>query len=100
MARWCCAERNASGDISGLRGTWRGWATTCRVVNHNRTRLLLAPLAASALVLSLAACGSDDDTGASDTIVETTEMAEMADDMASDTTMADDMADDMDDDMA
>jgi copper(I)-binding protein len=63
-------------------------------VNHNRTKLLLAPLAASALVLSLAACGSDDDSS-SDTVAETTEMATdttMADDMASDTTMADDMA--------
>jgi copper(I)-binding protein len=84
----------ASGDLWG--------------VNHNRTRLLFAPLAASALILSLAACGSDDDSS-SDTIAETTEMAddmasettEMADDMASDTTMADDMADDdMSDDMA
>jgi copper(I)-binding protein len=71
-------------------------------VNHNRTRTLLASLAASALVLTLAACGSDDDS-ASDTVAEVTEttMAEdmasdttMADDMASDTTMADDMADD------
>jgi copper(I)-binding protein len=60
-------------------------------VNHIRTRTLLAPLAASALVLSLAACGSDDD-GASDTVAEVTETTAMADDMASDTTMADDMA--------
>ena len=69
-------------------------AATCRVVNHNRTRTLLAPLAASALVLSLAACGSDDDSS-SDTVAEVTETTAMADDMASDTTMADDMADDM-----
>ncbi|HUV17739.1 MAG TPA: copper chaperone PCu(A)C [Ilumatobacteraceae bacterium] len=63
-------------------------------MNHNRTRTLLAPLAASALVLSLAACGSDDDSS-SDTVAEVTETTAMADDMASDTTMADDMADDM-----
>ena len=69
-------------------------AATCRVVNHNRIRTLLAPLAASALVLSLAACGSDDDSS-SDTVAEVTETTAMADDMASDTTMADDMADDM-----
>ena len=69
-------------------------AATCRVVNHNRTRTLLAPLAASALVLSLAACGSDDDSS-SDTVAEVTETTAMADDMASDTTMADDMADGM-----
>jgi copper(I)-binding protein len=57
-------------------------------VNHNRTTLLLAPLAASALIFSLAACGSDDDGASSDTVVETT------DDMATGTTMADDMASD------
>jgi copper(I)-binding protein len=78
-------------------------------VNHNRTRTFLAPLAASALVLSLAACGSDDDS-ASDTVAEVTETTvtetTVADDMASETTMADDMAsgttmaDDMSDDMA
>jgi copper(I)-binding protein len=68
-------------------------------VNHNRTRTLLAPLAASALVLSLAACGSDDDSS-SDTVADVTETTEMADDMASDTTMADDMADDESGDMA
>ncbi len=71
-------------------------------MNHNRTKLLLAPLAASALVLSLAACGSDDDS-ASDTVAETTEMAAettmATDDMSSDTTMAGDM-DDSGDDMA
>ena len=60
-------------------------AATCRVVNHIRTRTLLAPLAASALVLSLAACGSDDDSSS---------------DTASDTTMAGDMAADESDDMA
>ena len=45
-------------------------------MNHLRTRTLLALLAASALVLSLAACGSDDDSS-SDTgadVAETTEM--------------------------
>jgi copper(I)-binding protein len=63
-------------------------------VNHIRTRTLLAPLAASALVLALAACGSDEDS-ASDTVAEVTETTAMADDMASDTTMADDMSDDM-----
>jgi copper(I)-binding protein len=60
-------------------------------VNHIRTRTLLAPLAASALVLSLAACGSDDDSS-SDTVADVTATTEMADDMASDTTMADDMS--------
>jgi hypothetical protein len=60
-------------------------------VNHIRTRTLLAPLAASALVLALAACGSDDDS-ASDTVAETTAMS---DEMASDTTTAEDMSDDM-----
>jgi copper(I)-binding protein len=68
-------------------------------VNHNRTRTLLAPLAASALVLSLAACGSDDDSS-SDTVAEVTDTTAMADDTASGTTMADDMADDESDDMA
>jgi copper(I)-binding protein len=68
-------------------------------VNHHRTRTLLAPLAASALVLALAACGSDDDS-ASDTVAAVTETTAMSDEMASDTTMADDMADDMSDDMA
>jgi copper(I)-binding protein len=78
-------------------------------VNHNRTRTLLAPLAASALVLSLAACGSDDDSS-SDTIADVTETTvadtvaaatetTVADDMASATTMAEDMADDESDDM-
>ncbi|MGE5209887.1 MAG: copper chaperone PCu(A)C [Acidobacteriota bacterium] len=67
-----------------------------------RTRTLLAPLAASALVLALAACGSDDDS-ASDTVAETTAVTEttaMSDEMTSDTTMADDMADDESGDMA
>jgi hypothetical protein len=50
-------------------------------------------------VLSLAACGSDDDSS-SDTVADVTETTEMADDMASETTMADDMADDESDDMA
>ena len=68
-------------------------------MNHIRTRTLLAPLAASALVLSLAACGSDDDSS-SDTVADVTETTAMADDMASATTMADDMADDESDDMA
>lgn len=63
-------------------------------MNSIRTKSLLAPLAASALIFSLAACGSDDDNS-SDAAVETT-----VDDMASDPTMADDtMADDMADDM-
>ncbi len=70
-------------------------ATTSGAVNSIRTKTLLAPLAASALVFSLAACGSDDDSS-SDAAVETT-MA--SDDMASDDTMADDMDDDMDSDM-
>jgi copper(I)-binding protein len=52
-------------------------------VNHHRTKTLLAPLAATALVFSLAACGSDDDSGSSDTVAEVTD------------TMADDMDDDM-----
>jgi copper(I)-binding protein len=72
-------------------------------VNHNRTRTLLAPLAASALVLALAACGSDDDSSSDTTsaVAETT----VADDMASettvaDTTMTDDGSDDESDDMA
>lgn len=55
-------------------------------MNTNRTSLLLAPLAASALVLSLAACGSDDDSGSSATTAAPA--TTMADDMASDTTMA------------
>jgi periplasmic copper chaperone A len=58
-------------------------------VTKIRTNLILAPLAASALIFSLAACGSDDDSG--DAAATT-----MADDMASDETMADDsMADGM-----
>ena len=76
-------------------------AATCRVVNHNRTRSLLAPLAASALVLSLAACGSDDDSS-SDTVADVTDdtdatdATDATDDMASNTTMAsDDESDDM-----
>ena len=36
-------------------------------MNNVRTKLLLAPVAAAALTLSLAACGSDDDSGSSDT---------------------------------
>ncbi len=67
-------------------------------VNHTRTKSLLAPLAASALIFSLAACGSDDDSSSSDTVAEVTETT--MDDMASDDTMADDMDSDMDDDMA
>jgi copper(I)-binding protein len=66
-------------------------------VNHNRTRTLLASFAASALVLSLAACGSDDDSS-SDTVADVTETTAIDDEMASDTTMADDTADDMADD--
>lgn len=54
-------------------------------MNKNRTNLILAPIAASALIFSLAACGSDDDAG--DAAATTT----MADDVASDDSMADDM---------
>jgi len=53
-------------------------------VNNNRTNLFLAPLAASALIFSLAACGSDD-AASSDTAVETTQTTvggEMDDGMA------------------
>jgi copper(I)-binding protein len=57
-------------------------------VNHNRTKLFLAPLAASALIFSLVACGSDDDASS------TTTMA------ATETTMADEMAGEMADEMA
>ncbi len=69
-------------------------------MNHNRTRTLLAALAASALVISLAACGSDDDSS-SDTVADVAETtdATSADDMASETTMADEMADDESDGM-
>jgi periplasmic copper chaperone A len=84
------------GDAAGTSG---GRAATSRVVNHHRVKLALAPLAASALIFSLAACGSDDD-GSSDTVAETPETTmvdDMDDDMASGTTMADDMDDDMDD---
>jgi len=54
-------------------------------VNNNRTKLFLAPLAASALIFSLAACGSDDDAASSDTAAETTQTTmggEMDDGMA------------------
>jgi len=54
-------------------------------VNNNRTKLFLAPLAASALVFSLAACGSDDDAGSSTTVAETIQTTmggEMDDGMA------------------
>jgi len=60
-------------------------------VNHNRTKLILAPLAASALLFSLAACGSDDDAASSDTAGEITQTT-MGGEMASDNTMDDDMA--------
>ena len=53
-------------------------------MNNNRTNLFLAPLAASALIFSLAACGSDD-AASSDTAVETTQTTvggEMDDGMA------------------
>ena len=52
-------------------------------MNHNRTELFLAPLAASALIFSLAACGSDD-AATSDSAAEMTETTQ--------TTTADDMA--------
>ena len=74
-----------------VAGTRWLWGTTCRAVNTNPTKLLLAPLAATALVLSLAACGSDDDSGASATTAVTASTE--PEDMASDTTMADGMAD-------
>ena len=61
-------------------------------MNSIRIKPLLAPLAASALIFSLAACGSDDDSS-SDAAVATT-----MDDMAADDTMADDMDSDMDSD--
>jgi len=48
-------------------------------VNHNRTKLLLAPLAATALIFSVTACGSDDDTSSDTT--EMTTATSMADDM-------------------
>jgi copper(I)-binding protein len=70
-------------------------------VNLHRVKLVLAPLAASALIFSLAACGSDDDAS-SDTIAETSETTladDMADDTASGTTMADEMDDETDDEM-
>jgi len=54
--------------------------TTCWIVNHTRIKSLLAPLVASALVFSLAACGSDDDNS-SDATVETTMADDMDDDM-------------------
>jgi copper(I)-binding protein len=47
-------------------------------VNHIRSRFVLAPLAASALVLSLAACGSDDDTGSAATTADTATATTMA----------------------
>jgi periplasmic copper chaperone A len=56
-------------------------------VTKIRTNLILAPVAASALIFSLAACGSDDD--AADSAATTT----MAGAMASDDTMADGMED-------
>jgi copper(I)-binding protein len=56
-----------------------------------RTNLILAPIAASALILSLAACGSGDDNDADDAAAATT----MADDSMVDDSMVDDtMADD------
>lgn len=62
-------------------------------MNHNRTKLISATLVASALIFSLAACGSDD-AASSDTAAEMTETTQTttADDMASDDTTADDIA--------
>ena len=62
-------------------------------MNHNRTKLTLAPFAASVLIFSLAACGSDD-AASSDTAAVMTETTQTttADDMASDDTTADDIA--------
>jgi len=63
-------------------------------VNNVRTKLLLAPVAAAALTLSLAACGSDDDSGSSDTApAEVTTAPEVS--TATTDAMADDMGDDM-----
>jgi periplasmic copper chaperone A len=50
-------------------------------VNHHRPKLLLAPLAAAALVFSLAACGSDDDSS-SDTVDTTSQTTMAGTDMA------------------
>ena len=59
-------------------------------MNNVRTKLLLAPVAAAALTLSLAACGSDDDSGSSDTApAEVTTAPEVS------TATTDAMADDM-----
>ena len=57
-------------------------------MNHNRTELFLAPLAASALIFSLAACGSDD-AATSDSAAEMTETTTQT---TTPTTTADDMA--------
>lgn len=63
-------------------------------MNNVRTKLLLAPVAAAALTLSLAACGSDDDSGSSDTApAEVTTAPEVS--TATTDAMADDMGDDM-----
>ena len=45
----------------GSVGTGGWYGATCPVVNHHRITSFLAPLAAAALIFSLAACGSDDD---------------------------------------
>jgi len=50
-------------------------------VNDNRTNFLLAPLAASALIFSLAACGSDDSGSSSETVAETADTTLASDDM-------------------
>ncbi len=98
MSRGRCAQRNARGIFRIELGTRWGSGATCRVVNHNRTKFLLAPLAASALIFSLAACGSDDDSGAQTTGTTATTMA---DDMSTDDTtmtsndMGGEAADDM-----
>ncbi len=58
-------------------------------MNNNRTKLILAPLAASALIFSLAACGSDDNsssTATTATATESTDMATESTDMATENT--------------
>ena len=58
---------------------------------NRRTKLILAPLAAISLTLSLAACGSDDDTATD----ATTEATESTTDMSGTTDMAGEVTGDM-----
>lgn len=63
-------------------------------MNNTRSRFILAPLAASALVFSLAACGSDDaSSSAATTPVQTTEASPDATTMTTETTETTDMGD-------